>query len=199
MSAQAELMIRTSGLADAVRVLRAALHSGVWQRMTDYADGPATARLDGITHSGVLADPTAVAALSRNRSMAGNHRVEFDRAMTEAAAALGRAIGLAALYPQRDAHELLTLAKGEPGCDNCAQTTGPSGQPRWEPVKSNLARRTDVDGRLPRAVHLCRWCYDHVILWERLPTVAELELRHSGRRVPWPADVPRPTATEGAA
>lgn len=199
MSAQAELMGRATGLADAVRVLRDALHSGVWQRMTDYADGPATARFDGIGHGGALADPTATAALSRNRSMAGSHRVEFDRALTDATAALSRALCLAALYPQRDAHELLTLAKGEPGCDNCAQTTGPAGTPRWEPIKSNLARRTDVDGRLPRAVHLCRWCYDHVILWDRLPTIAELELRHSGRRVPWPDDVPRPTEKEGAA
>lgn len=199
MSAQAELMMRTSGLADAVRVLRDALHSGVWQRMTDYADGPATARLDGLGHGGGVADPTAVAALSRNRSMAGNHRIEFEIAMNDARIALARAIALAALYPHRDAHELLTLAKGSPGCDNCAQTTGPSGQPRWEPIKANLARRTDVDGRLPRAVHLCRWCYDHVILWDRLPTIAELELHHSGRRVPWPDDVPRPTETEGAA
>src|SRR3954471_12522766 len=97
MSAQAELMNRAAALSEAVKLLRIALHSGVWQRMTDYSDGPGTSRFDelgGISH-GPVADPTAVAALGRNRSMAGSHRTELDQAMTEAATALGRALRLA--------------------------------------------------------------------------------------------------------
>jgi hypothetical protein len=192
MSAQAELTMKVNGLAEAVKVLRTALHAGVWQRMTDYSDGPATARFDGGTNGGAVADPTALAALARNRSMAGQHRIEFDRAVADAGAALSRALRLAALYPIRDAHALVNLAKGEPGCESCVRIPGHGGQPRWEPIKSNLAGRTTVGDRLPRPMHLCRWCYDAVILWGRLPTGLELELRHSGRRVPWPADVERP-------
>lgn len=192
MSAQSELMSRVNGLSEAVKVLRTALHAGVWQRMTDYADGAPSGRLDSLGSGGGVSDPTAVAALGRNRSMAGSHRHEFDQALNDASAALGRALRLAALYPSRDVHALITLAKGDPGCESCSRTTGPSGLPRWEPVRSNLSRRTAVGGRLARPVYLCRWCYDAVALWDRLPTVEELTLRHSGRRVPWPADVPRP-------
>jgi hypothetical protein len=194
MSAQAELMNRATALAEAVKLLRAALHSGVWQRMTDYTDGPGTSRLDGLgaTGHGPVADPTAMAALGRNRSMAGSHRTELDQAMAEAATALGRALRLAGLYPARDAHALVVLAKGEPGCESCARTTGPAGTPRYEPIHPKLLHRTDVAGRLDRPLHLCRWCYDRTVLWDRLPVVAELELHHAGRRVPWPADVARP-------
>jgi hypothetical protein len=194
MSAQAELMNRTAALAEAVKLLRVALHSGVWQRMTDFADGPATSRLEGIGGmGGSVSDPTAVAALRRNRSMAGSHRTELDQAVADATVALGRALRLAGLYPARDAHQLVVLAKGEPGCESCARTKGPAGTPRFELIHPKLMRRTNVAGRLARPLYLCRWCYDHTELWDRLPTIDELELRHSGRRVPWPDDVPRPT------
>jgi hypothetical protein len=194
MSAQAQLMSRMTGMAEAITAVRAALRSGAWQRMTDYADGPPTARLDGLGGLGqAVSDPTALAALGRGRSMATTHRTELDAALTDAAVALARAVRLVGLYPERDAHSLVVLAKGEPGCENCATTIGPAGTPRWEPIYSKLLRRTSVDGRLDRPAYLCRWCYDRVILWDRLPTKAELLAHHDGRRVPWPSDVPRPT------
>jgi hypothetical protein len=194
MSAQAQLMSRVAGMAEAVTLLRGALRSGAWQRMTDYADGPPTSRLDALGGTGgSVADPTALAALGRGRSMATSHRTELDHALTEATAALARAVRLVGLYPERDGHALVVLSKGEPGCESCATTIGPAGTPRWEPIYSKLLRRTTVDGRLGRPAYLCRWCYDRVALWDRLPTQAELTLHHAGRRVPWPSDVARPT------
>lgn len=88
MSVQAQLISRTNELAEAVTCLRVALHSGVWQRMTDQADGSA---------------PTPFDAVARGRacSMAGAHRLELDHAMRAAADALGRAVRLAALYPEQ--------------------------------------------------------------------------------------------------
>jgi hypothetical protein len=193
MSTQSDLMDRVATMEADVKHLRAALHSGVWQRMGDYADGPPTSRPDGMGgYGGGFADPTAVAALGRNRSMATQHRLDLHAAMVDIAEALHRALLLAGLYPARDTAELLTLAKGDPGCESCARTTGPTGAKRWEPIKANLRGRTSVDERLPRALFLCRWCYDAVLAWDRLPTVDELELHHAGRRVPWPADVARP-------
>ena len=191
-------MGRATALGEAVTLLRAALVSGVWQRMTDYADGPATRPLDApARNGGAISDPTATAALRTTAAMGANHRLEFEMALNDARHALRRALAIAALYPARDAHALVTLAKGDPGCENCARTKGPSGAPRFELVHPKLLARTTVGGRLARPLYLCRWCYDRVILWDRLPTTAELTAHHNGRRVPWPADVPRPQEAAG--
>lgn len=191
MTAQADLMERVTRMGTEVAALKRHLHSGAWQRMNDYADGPPTTRFDAAGFGSGISDPTARLALSRNRSMAAAHMDEFFAAMDDALAALGRAVRLAALYPERDPADLLILAKGDPGCESCARTQGPRGK-RWEPIDPQLSGRTTVAGRLARPVYLCAWCYRRVLLWERLPTIEELELRHSGKRVPWPADVPRP-------
>lgn len=196
MTAQADLMARLAGLVESTKTIKAAVHSGAWQRMADYADGPGTVRFDGMSGLGTgVSDPTARAALDRVRSIANTHQGDLVKLLAEAETALGRAAALVGLYPVRDTGELLTLAKGEPGCENCARIAGPRGPRRWEPIKPTLTNRTTVGGRLPKALYLCQWCYLRVLVWDRVPTEDELEMHHAGRRVPWPADVPQPKAT----
>jgi hypothetical protein len=191
VSVQRELIDMLDGLAGAVAEIRAALVAGAWQRMGDYAEGPPSSRLDAGPGGGGISDPTARAALSRSRFLAHSHQETFRAALTEASRGLSRASAVAALYPAIDPSAVLTLAKGDPGCESCSRVDGPRG-PRWEPTHPKLSGRTDVAGRLARARHLCSWCYDKVLAWDRLPTREELELHHQGRRVPWPADVARP-------
>lgn len=87
----------------------------------------------------------------------------------------------------------------EPGCASCARIEGDHGGVRWEPTDVRFKVPTDVAGVLDEPMFLCRWCYDAVERWGRLPSTNELERHHRGERVPWPSDVPRPDASRKGA
>lgn len=121
---------------------------------------------------------------------------DLDACVTGAAQAINRAWSIIGNYPPAhaaNATERAALGLGDgPWCASCARTEGPDGAPRREPIRSDLARPTDVAGRLPEPMWLCRWCYQCVIDWGRTPTPAEVERHHTHGRIPWPADVERP-------
>ena len=121
----------------------------------------------------------------------------FDFLVNQAAQALTEAnVILAGYGPARAANDADRLAltkantRPEPGCESCARTEAAEGVPRWVPVDSRRKGPTTVGGRLPEPMELCSWCADKVGLWNRLPTVEEVELYHERGRVPWPKDVP---------
>jgi hypothetical protein len=195
-------------IGDIANVVAGHLDHGALARIDDTRRGIPAARYDrGGGVAGIVADPTAntaIAALEWGADVATQHRYELERLMLRAIGSLRRAQTIIDLYGEpRSASESdrLALARintpAEPGCASCARTTGPGGGPRWEPVCQPAAGRepvgpTDVNGRLPEPMLLCRWCRDCVHNWGRLPSERELERHHQGLRVPWPADIPRP-------
>jgi len=121
---------------------------------------------------------------------------DLDQALKAAAVALTKASVILNRYPvpsrvsQRHRRDLGLVE--DPGCESCARTVGPAGGKRW--VAPHPARRhaTTVGDRLPVPALLCRWCYECVRRWGRLPTIEEIELYHRTGRVPWPSDVRSP-------
>lgn len=106
---------------------------------------------------------------------------------------------LDAYGPARVANELDRLALARlnvqpvAGCGNCARVEGANGGPRWEPADTRNPHPTTAGGALAEPMVLCSWCRNRLDLWGRLPSERELERHHRGDRVPWPADVPRPS------
>lgn len=101
--------------------------------------------------------------------------------------------------------------KVEPGCASCARTEQAKGVPRWSPPASFTRGKPTRGPRKPgtddeywladdEAQLLCRWCYDRLGLWHRLPTPKELTMFHEfgAHRVPWPKDVPHPDRARSA-
>jgi hypothetical protein len=121
---------------------------------------------------------------------------DLDKALKAAAVELTKATVILNRYPtpkrvsarQRRDLGLVT----EPGCESCARTEGPAGGPRWVAPHPKIRRPSTVGGRLPVAMLLCRWCWECVSRWGRLPTTEEIELYHRTGRVPWPNDVRSP-------
>lgn len=200
MTANRDLIVTANTTADELGALCAELAHGLLQRITEAQGGLAAARPERIGTRGVsLADPTAVSAM-RGLDLAAAHRNELEHCIGRARTAIHRALDIAAGYPEPrepDAGARAALSRlndhSDPGCESCARVAGPAGGPRWEPPDARLdGHRTDACGALDRAMWLCRWCHDAVRRWGRLPTLAELERHHDGKRVPWPADVERP-------
>jgi hypothetical protein len=133
-------------------------------------------------------------------STAGDRALADERELDAQLAALGRCVGR--LWRVVDGYgpphfataserKLLGLAD-ETWCSSCLRVEGSDGRPRREPVAARPAGPTDVGGRLAEPQNLCQWCYRCVLDWGRLPNPEELQRHHSGQRVPWPSDVPRP-------
>lgn len=167
-------------------------------RMRDERYGPAAQRCDSQRSGASVADPTFRGALAVDR--ASHDLAELDRTITRIAALVETAWSIVDRYPPpRFATEADRLAltranvPAENGCENCSRIRNAAGAPFWEPVRPQLRDATDVGGRLAQPLRLCRWCYDAVSAWGRLPSEAELTAHHAGKRVPWPKDVPRPS------
>jgi hypothetical protein len=197
VTANRDVIHTANATADDLSHLCTHLAHGLLQRLAEAEAGPAAARADRTSARGaLLADPTAVAAM-RGLDLAAAHRAELERCIGRARTAIRRALEIAAGYPEARAPDpgvATALARAndraDPGCESCARITGPAGVPRWEPPIGPLC--TDVAGALPEPARLCRWCWDAVSRWGRLPTVEELARHHDGRRVSWPDDVERP-------
>lgn len=167
-------------------------------RMRDAQGGPQAQRFDAQRSGPSVPDPTYAAAV-RGADAATRDIAHLDRICNRLVALVDEAWQIADRYPPpRSATEADRLAlarendRGEDGCANCARIEGERGGPRWSPVHPKLHDATDVGGRLAEPMRLCRWCWERVTEWGRLPSPAELQIHHRGRRVPWPADVPRP-------
>lgn len=196
MTSNRETFELACSLREAADSLRAALYTGVLQRMADAEGGLTAARFEALGSASGHGDTTASWAL-RGTGMAAGHRGELANALGAARAALERAVAVAALYPpphaadDTDRAALARINGREPCCQNCAHVRAADGTPRWEPIDSRLQEATTVGGRLAEPMLLCVWCVERTRAWCRLPTVAELERHHAGQRVPWPDDVER--------
>jgi len=188
-------------IADVANAVAGRLDHGTLTRIDDTRRGIPAARYDrGGSVAGIVADPTAntaIAALEWGADVATQHRYELERCLLRAVGSLRRAQTIADLYAEPHSAsegDRLALARinapVDPGCASCARTEGPRGGPRWEPVHHRSP--IDVNGRLSEPMLLCRWCETCVRNWGRLPSEKELQRRHEGLRVPWPADIPRP-------
>lgn len=94
--------------------------------------------------------------------------------------AIRRAVDTAARYNRRQASAIdreATERTNDPGCESCARLAGSHGQPRWEPVAVEKAKVGDGTQRL------CRWCNDHLKATGDVPTRAQVDAHHSGKRV----------------
>lgn len=167
-------------------------------RIRDATAGTQAQRFDAQRSGPSVPDPTFVAAV-RGIDPASRDLAELDRLVGRIDAAVAEAWHIVDRYPPprfATASDRLALgranARAEPGCENCSRIEGPRGGPRWEPIHPKLRDATDVDGRLDRPRLLCRWCWDKVVLWGRMPSATELQTHHRGDRVPWPNDVERP-------
>lgn len=191
-----ELALDSAALLD--RVCTDIAH-GVLQRVAEAEGGLTASRADrSAIAGGAHADPTARLAL-RGVELASAHRDEVQRLLVHLRAQTDRLAQLVALYPtphaagEADRLALARLnARSEPGCQSCARIPGPRGGPRWEPAHPKLDGPTWAGGRLAEPMWLCRWCYEALLAWNRLPSEKELVRHHAGQRVPWPADVERP-------
>lgn len=189
-----------AALADLGR-LRRLLYEGLARRMAEAEAGLSAVRPSMTGNGGDPADPTAGRALAADDDPARAHQAALALALRTAAGEARLALTLADLYPPphvADAEDRAELARingrAEPSCQNCARTRRPDGGPRWEPIDARRTEATTVGGRLVEPILLCRWCYDRVASWGRLPRLDELERHHRGERVPWPGDVPRTEA-----
>lgn len=188
-----EMVARVARICENLDVVRAALAGGVLSRMAEARRSPvATARADRIVTAGGRSDPTARAALG-SADLAAAHLAELVQQLARIHRAADRLRVLVERYPpaaELDPATRALLEAPEPGCGNCATVAGPRGAPRWEPIDSRLANPVALpDGTV---AWLCRWCYDQLGRWGRLPNAAELRIHHAGGRVRWPADVPHP-------
>lgn len=155
------------------------------------------ASYDGaVVSSSAVADPTA----AMRPDVAARDVRKLDRALEGIEVYLRDAEAVLDTYgPARKANELDRLALARlniapmPGCNNCARINDSKGVPRWEPADSRNPEPTTAGGKLDEAQVLCSWCRNRLDLWGRLPSERELERHHRGDRVPWPADVPRPS------
>lgn len=177
--------------------LRAELWRGALGRMAIAEAGLAAGRFEAIAVRGSHGDATAAEALSDGGPVERD-RTALCEALRAALVALDAAQAVADRYPPphpptEDDKAAIELINGkQSACANCARTKRSDGQPRWEPTDSRLQEATTVGGRLDRPMLLCVWCNEKVRAWGRLPTAAELDRHHEGKRVPWPADVERP-------
>lgn len=167
-------------------------------RIRDAMAGTQAQRFDAQRSGPTVPDPTFVAA-ARGVDPASRDLVELDRICNQLVALVDSAWVIVDRYPpprSATASDRLALdrenRRGDDGCRNCARIEGERGGPRWSPVHPARLGPTDVGGRLAEPALLCRWCYERVEAWGRLPSPAELQRHHRGQRVPWPADVPRP-------
>lgn len=181
-----------------VSALVARVHNGssVFDRMRQAVPGLPAQRFEASTRSSMVADPTGTAALAEATDRATADLRMLDRVLVQAKRAVDELLRLVDRYPPPHVgatDRLLAEAEAdaEPGCWSCARVPGPAGTPRWEPPIAGLGA-TDVGGRLDVPRLLCWWCYDRARLWGRLPTEEELQAHHSGKRVRWPSNVPRP-------
>jgi hypothetical protein len=167
-------------------------------RMRDAQGGTQAQRFDAQRSAPTVADPTFAAAM-RGVDPAGRDIEALDAIVKRLAGLVDEAWSIVDRYPaprSATASDRLALARensrADDGCQNCSRIAGERGGPRWSPVHSKLRHATDVGGRLAEPMLLCRWCYDRVVQWGRLPSPAELQKYHRDGRVPWPPDVPRP-------
>lgn len=184
--------------------------TGNLQRLHDMQAGLRAANYDadtgGVRSGPGHGDPTGEAAVT-NIDVPGRDLHRGDMLLARISRDVAELRRLYSAYgPPRAAGEAERAAlarkndRGEPGCDSCARTEVAKGVPRWVAPDPKWKAPTDMDGRLAKPMWLCRWCYDRVGLWGRLPSVAELELLHEKgpRAVGWPKDVPHPDRRRSA-
>jgi hypothetical protein len=198
MPVNRDLIHRAAAMETDLTRLRAALYDGALQRIHEAQAGLAASRFDAISRSGAPGDPTGSLAM-RGRDAAASHADELTALIATARNALGRAVGIVAMYPPArvaDAEDRAALerinGKREPCCQNCAELRTPNGHRRWEPIDAAMSEATTLGGILPEPMLLCQWCRKRTTAWGRLPKLDELTRHHAGQRVPWPADVARP-------
>ena len=167
-------------------------------RIRDAQNGPQAQRFDTQRSGPSVPDPTYAAAV-RGPDLASRDLVRLDRLLVGLERSVVQLLDLVDRYPApRPANDADRLAlarsndRGDDGCQNCARIEGERGGPRWSPTHPKLAGPTDVGGRLSTPLSLCRWCYDAVVAWGRLPSETELQRHHRGEVVRWPPDVERP-------
>lgn len=172
----------------------------VIDRMREAQGGMRAQRTDLPRPAGTpMSDPTAANGTARRADVALGHERELDRMLEAVLASSRRIIEILQAYPPArvpSTTERLRLADGNRkvavGCESCSKINGSNGSPRFEEIHPKLTGPTDVRGRLAKPLLLCRWCYDAVEQWGRLPTNMELERHHRGERVSWPKDVAPP-------
>lgn len=167
-------------------------------RIRDAQAGTQAQRFDAQRSGPAIPDPTFTAA-ARGEDPATRDLEKLDRVIFRMVALVEEAWDIVGRYPPprsaTEADRLLLArenARAEPGCQSCARIEGERGGPRWSPVHPKLRDATDVQGRLAEPMLLCRWCWDCVAAWGRLPSGTELQRHHRGERVAWPRDVERP-------
>jgi len=139
------------------------------------------ARLLCAGESITVADPTGEAAVNGDR--VARDRREIDKHVAALDAHAQALDALLSAYTARAAtsdERRAAAADGQPGCQSCARTKGINDQPRYEPLKVRSSR---VKGKLGSPMALCGWCYTFVLRVNRLPSTAELDAHHQGRRV----------------
>lgn len=83
-------------------------------------------------------------------------------------------------YQPRDANVVereLTEANRPPGCESCERLPGAHGGKRYEAVSVEKAKVGD------RTMRLCRWCADFLRSTGDVPTRAQVDAHHTGKRV----------------
>lgn len=153
-----------------------------------------------------VSDPTSSTALQQRRSDDPEHLEELDRLIREIRQRNDRIFTLLAGYSEpRRANDADRLAlarentRPDPGCDSCARIESDNilGEPWFVDVDPDHAEptacpsRSDGVDRLGEPMHLCRWCYDFVGSWWRLPYESELSRRQRGERLRIAADEPK--------
>lgn len=181
-------------------------------RLHEQMPGLRAANFDGAHGApGTVSDPTGQQATGSDPVV--SDELYLTDALRGAHALLTQAVRLLGAYHAPgapDERAKLELArdnrKVEPGCKSCARTDQAKGVPRWSPPASHTRGKPTRGPKGPDGVPilaegeaqlLCRWCYDRLGLWGRLPTPGELAVFHEQgeRRVPWPKDVPHPDRT----
>lgn len=180
------LIANTTANANAVVDM---IRDGNLRRLQDAQPGLRAASYDDDLVSGnSVSDPTGNSAGHADPTVSNLH--DFDVELEKARKALDAAAVVLRNYgPPRRANEADRLAlqrantKPEPCCENHATITEPHGDlpllvPSWKGRNPS-----DVGGRLPKPMLLCRWCVDFVISQGVLPSKEQLEARRDGRRV----------------
>jgi hypothetical protein len=198
MTSNRELLRLSNDAADELNEFCWHMAHGLAHRIDEHTGELRAASM--LVRAGGVSDPTALGAERRSKDVARQHLAEMERCLRKVTSAVRRLQQIAACYPEarvandedRRHLERLNGTRAD-GCASCARLSAADGLPRWEPADSRRNGPTDVSGRLSEPLWLCRWCVDRVELWGRLPTPAELGTHHAGQRVPWPADVARPS------
>lgn len=117
-------------------------------------------------------DQTSAAALGHDE--ARDDEEELEKCLAGARKLLIRADDLRLKWLRKAKPVPAQASTTDPGCEWCSRVGV------WSPTHRE---QTDVVGNLDRRYRLCSWCYGRVRLDGRLPTRAQLEAHHQGKRV----------------